>query len=110
HSHDLVPLTNFFTTDPEIDRVLVAVRDVLRKYKIAPYDEVNNTGIIRYLDVRRSKANGEIMVILVSRVKDFPQMMGVAAEISQIPKVSGLVLNYNPKKTNVILGKKDYLV
>ena len=81
HSHDLVPLTNFFTTDPEIDRVLVAVRDVLRKYKIAPYDEVNNTGIIRYLDVRRSKANGEIMVILVSRVKDF-----------------------------VILGKKDYLV
>ena len=29
-------------------------------------------GIIRYLDVRRSKANGEIMVILVSRVKDFP--------------------------------------
>ncbi|MCT7832734.1 MAG: TRAM domain-containing protein, partial [Lactobacillus crispatus] len=33
HSHDLVPLTNFFTTDPEIDRVLVAVRDVLRKYK-----------------------------------------------------------------------------
>lgn len=37
-------------------------------------------------------------------------MMGVAAEISEIPKVSGLILNYNPKKTNVILGKKDYLV
>ena len=31
HSHDLVPLTSFFTTDPEIDRVLIKVRDILRK-------------------------------------------------------------------------------
>ena len=56
HSHDLVPLTNFFTTDPEIDRVLVAVRDILRKYNIPAYDELHNKGEIRYLDVRRSKA------------------------------------------------------
>ncbi|MDN6653817.1 MAG: TRAM domain-containing protein, partial [Lactobacillus sp.] len=44
HSHDLMPLTHFFTTDPEIDRVLVAVRDILRKYKVPAYDEINNNG------------------------------------------------------------------
>ena len=110
HSHDLVPLTNFFTTDPEIDRVLVAVRDILRKYRVPVYDEINHKGEVRYLDVRRSKATGEIMVILVCLHKDFPQLLGVAAEISQIHSVSGLILNHNPKKTNVILGKKDYIV
>ena len=110
HSHDLVPLTNFFTTDPEIDRVLVAVRDILRKYRVPVYDEINHKGEVRYLDVRRSKATGEIMVILVCLHKDFPQFLGVAAEISQIHGVSGLILNHNPKKTNVILGKKDYVV
>lgn len=110
HSHDLVPLTNFFTTDPEIDRVLVAVRDILRKYRVPVYDEINHKGEVRYLDVRRSKATGEIMVILVCLHKDFPQLLGVAAEISQIHGVSGLILNHNPKKTNVILGKKDYIV
>lgn len=110
HSHDLVPLTNFFTTDPEIDRVLVAVRDILRKYRVPVYDEINHKGEVRYLDVRRSKATGEIMVILVCLHKDFPQLLGVAAEISQIHGVSGLILNHNPKKTNVILGKKDYVV
>ena len=110
HSHDLVPLTNFFTTDPEIDRVLVAVRDILRKYRVPVYDEINHKGEVRYLDVRRSKATGEIMVILVCLHKDFPQLLGVAAEVSQIPGVSGLILNHNPKKTNVILGKKDYVV
>ena len=110
HSHDLVPLTNFFTTDPEIDRVLVAVRDILRKYRVPVYDEINHKGEVRYLDVRRSKATGEIMVILVCLHKDFPQLLGVAAEISQIHGVSGLILNHNPKKTNVILGEKDYVV
>ncbi len=110
HSHDLVPLTNFFTTDPEIDRVLVAVRDILRKYKVPAYDEVHNKGEVRYLDVRRSKATGEIMVILVCLHRDFTQIMGVAAEISQIKGVTSIILNNNPKKTNVILGPKDYVV
>ncbi|GGV11055.1 23S rRNA (uracil(1939)-C(5))-methyltransferase RlmD [Lactobacillus acetotolerans] len=110
HSHDLVPLTNFFTTDPEIDRVLVAVRDLLRKYQIPAYDEINNKGEVRYIDVRRSKATGEIMVILVCLYKDFPQLPDLAKDIEKIKGVTSLILNYNPKKTNVILGKTDYLV
>ncbi|WEV39573.1 23S rRNA (uracil(1939)-C(5))-methyltransferase RlmD [Lactobacillus sp. ESL0681] len=110
HSHDLVPLTNFFTTDPEIDRVLVKVRDILRENKVPAYDEVHNSGEVRYLDVRRSQATGEIMVILVCLDKDFAQLPQVAEEIKQIAGVTSLVLNHNPKKTNVILGKTDYLV
>lgn len=110
HSHDLVPLTNFFTTDPEIDRVLVAVRDILRKYRVPAYDEIHNKGEVRYLDVRRSKASGDIMVILVCLHNDFPQLPKVAAEISKIDKATSIILNHNPKKTNVILGRNDYVV
>lgn len=110
HSHDLVPLTNFFTTDPEIDRVLVAVRDILRKYRVPAYDEIHNKGEVRYLDVRRSKASADIMVILVCLHNDFPQLPKVAAEISKIDKVTSIILNHNPKKTNVILGRNDYVV
>ena len=110
HSHNLVPLTNFFTTDPEIDRVLVAVRDILRKYRVPAYDEIHNKGEVRYLDVRRSKASGDIMVILVCLHNDFPQLPKVAAEISKIDKVTSIILNHNPKKTNVILGRNDYVV
>lgn len=110
HSHDLVPLTNFLTTDPEIDRVLVAVRDILRQYRVPAYDEIHNQGEVRYLDVRRSKATGEMMVILVCLHKDFAQLPKVATDIKKIPGVTSLVLNYNPKKTNVILGKVDYLI
>lgn len=110
HSHDLVPLNNFFTTDPEIDRVLVAVRDILRKNYVPAYDELHHKGEVRYLDVRRSKATGEIMVILITLHKDFPQLKKITQEISQIKDVTSVVLNHNPQKTNVILGKKDYLL
>lgn len=110
HSHDLVPLTNFFTTDPEIDRVLVAVRDILRKNHVPAYDEVHHKGEVRYLDVRRSKATGEIMVILITLHKDFPQLKKITREISEIDGVTSIVLNHNPQRTNVILGKKDYLL
>lgn len=110
HSHDLVPMTNFFTTDPEIDKVLVAVRDLLRKYKVPAYDEIHNQGEVRYLDVRRSRTTGEVMVILVCLHKDFDQLPALAEEISQIDGVTSIVLNHNPKKTNVILGKDDYVV
>lgn len=110
HSHDLVPLTNFFTTDPEIDRVLVAVRDILRKNHVPAYDEIHNKGEVRYLDVRRSKATGEIMVILVCRQRSFPQLAAVTRAVSHIKGVTSVILNHNPQKTNVILGKHDYVL
>lgn len=110
HSHDLVPLENFFTTDPEIDRVLLAVRDILRKNKVPAYDELRHQGEVRYLEVRRSRATGEIMVILICLHKDFSQLQRVSKEISQIRDVTSVILNHNPQKTNVILGKNDYLL
>lgn len=110
HSHDLVPLENFFTTDPEIDRVLLAVRDLLREMKVPAYDELHHKGEVRYLEVRRSRATGEIMVILICLHKDFPQLRKLAKAISQISGVVSVVLNHNPQKTNVILGKHDDLL
>lgn len=110
HSHDLVPLTNFFTTDPAIDQVLLQVRDLLRKYRVPAYDELHHRGEVRYLDVRRSKSTGEIMVILICLHRTFPQLKKLTAAISKIVGVTSVFLNYNPDKTNVILGQHDYLL
>jgi 23S rRNA (uracil1939-C5)-methyltransferase len=110
HSHDLVPMEDFLTTAPGIDQILVKVRDILRQYQVPAYDELHNRGQVRYLDVRRSQATGEIMVILVCRQKNFPQLEAVVHRISKLPKVVSVVLNHNPDKTNVILGKHDYVL
>ncbi|MFR0612884.1 23S rRNA (uracil(1939)-C(5))-methyltransferase RlmD [Lactobacillus porci] len=110
HSHDLVPLEDFFTNDKEIDRVLLAVRDILRENHVPAYDEVKHQGEVRYLEVRRGIATGEIMVILVCLHKEFPRLAKVVDQIKEIAGVKSIFLNHNPRKTNVILGTSDYLL
>ena len=38
-SHDLMPLEDFYIQDPVIDQVILALRDLLRRYDLKPYDE-----------------------------------------------------------------------
>ena len=64
NSHDLMPLEDFFIQDPVIDEVVVALRDLLRRYDLKPYDEKEQAGLIRNLVVRRGHYSGQIMVIL----------------------------------------------
>ena len=52
NSHDLMPLEDFFIQDPVIDEVVVALRDLLRRYDLKPYDEKEQSGLIRNLVVR----------------------------------------------------------
>ena len=108
HSHDLVPLEDFFTNDPEIDRVLLAVRDILREKRIPAYDEEKHQGQVRYLEVRRGTATGDMMVVLVCLDRDFPGLHAVVDEIKEIAGVKSIFLNHNSKRTNVILGEHDY--
>lgn len=110
HSHDVVPMEDFFTTDPKIDKILVATRDILRENHMTAYNEKTHQGAIKYLMVRVGHYTGDIMVVLVSTVKNFPQLPKVISEIQQLENVKSVVLNYNPQKTNVILGRKDILL
>ena len=66
NSHDLMPLEDFFIQDPVIDQVVVALRDLLRRFDLKPYDEKEQSGLIRNLVVRRGHYSGQIMVILVT--------------------------------------------
>ncbi|RJU03514.1 hypothetical protein, partial [Klebsiella pneumoniae] len=61
NSHDLLPLEDFFIQDPVIDQVVVVLRDLLRRYDLKPYDEKEQSGLIRNLVVRRGHYSGQIM-------------------------------------------------
>ena len=68
-----LPLEDFFIQDPVIDQVVVALRDLVRRFDLKPYDEKEQSGLIRNLVVRRGHYSGQIMVILVTtRPKVFP--------------------------------------
>jgi len=106
-SHDLIPIEDFVIQHPEIDKAIVTVRDILRRYQIEAYDEANHTGDIRHIVVRRGHYTGDLMIVLVTRSLILPHLQKIVAEIRQeIPEVTSIIQNINTEQTNVILGKK----
>ena len=107
NSHDLLPIEDFYIQDPVIDQVVVALRDLLRRYDLKPYDEKEQSGLIRNLVVRRGHYSGEIMVILVTtRPKIFRVEQLIEQLIKQFPEIVSVMQNINDQNTNAIFGKE----
>ena len=107
NSHDLMPLEDFYIQDPVIDQVIVALRDLLRRYDLKPYDEKEQSGLIRNLVVRRGHHSGQIMVILVTtRPKIFRVEQLIEQVIKQFPEIVSVMQNINDQNTNAIFGKE----
>ncbi|MHB9626622.1 23S rRNA (uracil(1939)-C(5))-methyltransferase RlmD [Weissella cibaria] len=107
-SHNLMPIEDFYIQDPEIDKAIVIIRDILRKYHIPAYNEFEHTGVIRNIMVRRGYYSHEMMVVLVTRSKKVPGAEMIVADIREaLPEVKSIIQNVNQEKTNVILGEKN---
>src|SRR5690606_35633629 len=77
----------------------------LTEMGIEPYEEETHRGQLRHVVVRKARATGEIMVVLVTKKKKFPQA-AQAVELIQslVSETVSIVQNVNPEKTNVIFG------
>ena len=107
-SHNLMPIEDFYIQDPEIDKAIVVIRDILRKYHIPAYNEFEHTGVIRNIMVRRGYYSHEMMVVLVTRSKKLPGAEMIVEDIREaLPEVKSIIQNVNQEKTNVILGEKN---
>ncbi len=104
-SHKLVPINDYYLNDPKIDAAVGIVRDVLNDFHITAYDEITRQGLLRYILVRRGYHTGQMMIAIISTKKKLPQERSIIAAITaKIPDLTSLILNYNPKQTNVQLG------
>ena len=107
NSHDLMPIEDFYIQDPVIDQVVLALRDLIRRFDLKPYDEKEQSGLIRNLVVRRGHHSGEIMVILVTtRPKVFRVDQLIEQLIQQFPAIKSVMQNINDQNTNAIFGKE----
>ena len=107
NSHDLMPIEDFYIQDPVIDQVVLAVRDLLRRFDLKPYDEKEQSGLIRNIVVRRGHYSGEIMVILVTtRPKIFRVNQLIEQLVVRFPNIKSIMQNINDQSGNAIFGKE----
>ncbi len=106
-SHRIVSLTDCDLQPDSFRDILQAVLDYINNKNISAYDETSHTGIVRHIYIRKGTNSGEIMLCLVVRKDISRQLTGLCRIITEkFSDVKSIVMNINPDKTNVILGKK----
>lgn len=75
------------------------------EYGVTAYDEDSGRGLLRHIYLRRGDISREIMVCIVICGDDYPGIHRLARELTEkYPDITGVLLNKNKKKTNVVLG------
>lgn len=107
-THRVIDSRECLIENQEAKRIILAIRDLMPKFGIAPYDEDADTGFLRHVQVRVGHASGEVMVTLVTREDAFPASKAfVRALIKMHPSITTVVQNVNTRQTNVIMGDKE---
>ncbi len=90
---------------PEADTACrAAVKEWMERFSVPAYDEKTGRGLVRHLFLR-TNSDGEILCCLVANGRKLPHGEELVEALRQAaPKLAGVVLSVNTKKTNVILG------
>ncbi|MBP3301030.1 MAG: 23S rRNA (uracil(1939)-C(5))-methyltransferase RlmD [Clostridia bacterium] len=113
HSHRVIPSEGCLAAHPAFLPLQKAVEEWISRNNLTPYDEETQKGLIRHLFLRRGHHSGETMLCLVlnssRRPADFP-VEDLKKSLGQRSDLKSVWLNFNPKKTNVILGESFELL
>ncbi len=104
-THDLIPLSNCPLQPPVFSEIARTVCEMVDERGIAAYDEEKGTGILRHIYIRLGEATGEIMICLVVNGEHHALNAELAgALVEKFPATVSVMLNFNRKITNEILG------
>ena len=107
-SHRVVKVDSCKIEDTKADEIIVSIRDLLKSFKIQPYNEDTGYGLLRHVLVRVGKHSGQIMVVLVLGSPILPSKNNFVKALRKLhPEITTIVLNVNDKKTSMVLGDKE---
>ena len=110
-SHDIIPFTTCHIQTNIADEILLFIKQLMEKYKVAPYEEDRRRGVIRHVLVRVGVHTNEVMVVLVTNEINFHNRKLIVKEVlKKFPTVKTIVQNINTRDTNVILGEKEVVL
>ncbi len=107
-THEIVNI-KYCPIQPEIcDKIIEFIREKAFDFGISGFNEKKHSGDLRHIVIRSSLATGKNLVILVvNATKTFDRLNDFAKCIfDEFYEVAGVCVNFNSKKTNVILGNK----
>lgn len=107
NSHDLVPIEDFYIQEPEIDEALIAIKPILERFNVKPYDEANQSGNLKNVVIRKGHYSNQLMIVLVTKKKKVFKIGEICKAIVEVlPNVTSIIQSIHTENNNVILGKE----
>ena len=106
-SHRLIPMTDCPNAMAPSGEIARAVQHWMKEFRIPPYDESTGQGILRHLVLRVNRER-RTMVTLAAAKK--PAHLAELWDRLQPLGAVSLFYNENPDRTNVIFGKRFFLI
>lgn len=107
-THRIVPVDRCMIEDQLADAIIVTIRGLLKSFRIAPYNEYKEQGLLRHVLVKRGFSTGEVMVVLVTASPVFPaKNRFVEALRARHPEITTVIQNVNSGFTSMVLGEQE---
>ena len=108
-SHDITPVEQCLLQLPLADKAAQAVCDWMDLRGVAPYDEATGRGTVRHLFTRCAMHTPDAVLCIVSARGFGAQTDGLIAYLREhCPELTGIVLDVNKQKGNVVLAGDFY--
>ena len=105
-THEVIDTRECLLVKPEADAAAEAVRQYMRDFRAAGYDERTRRGLLRHVYVR-SNTRGECLICLLVNGKRLPHEAELVERLRRAcPKAVGIVLGENTRRDNVIFGER----
>ena len=105
-SHRVVPVEQCLLEDERADAIIRTVCRLMPSFKLKPYDEDRNVGLMRHVLVRAARE--QILVALVTASPVFPGSRNFADALRKAhPEITTIVQNVNSRRTSMVLGDRE---
>ena len=104
-SHRVIDISSCPAHPRPVNEVVHYLKKKVQELGIAPYDERDDSGDLRYLDLRYSFARRELSVTLITRHSNLPEGANLALALQRrFPFIVGVIQNVNEQRGNVMWG------
>lgn len=108
NTHRVIPIEQCLIQDRQADAIIATIRQIMKTYKMKPYNEDIGEGFLRHILVKTGFVSKQVMVVLVVASQMFPGKNNFVATLTrQHPEITTIVLNVNNQKTSLVLGNME---
>ena len=105
-SHNIINIDNCLIQNPINNIIIQKIKDFIKESNISIYNENTGKGDLRHIVTRIANKTNELLICVVINNNKFLYGDLLIKNFKDIPNIDSIVINYNTKNNNVILGDK----